>query len=78
MQKKGQVRTWEKAREPGALTFWRARREGQVKMQKESEGARNTHELENEKGGTIQSKKTKRPSKGHSQTRERGVMTKEK
>jgi hypothetical protein len=50
-------------------------------MQKESEGTRGTHGLESEREGTIQNKKGKKQSKGHSQTRERrerGVRTKEK
>jgi len=44
--------------EGGALTFWRQKREGQVRIQKEAT-KRSTHFLETEEGGTSQDKERK-------------------
>ena len=43
----------------GALTFWRWKREGQVRMKKESDQARGTYLLEMAEGGTSQDMETK-------------------
>ena len=50
----------------GALTYWRRRREEQVRIRKESNRARGTHILETASGGTSQGTERIRPGKGHS------------
>src|SRR6266850_497712 len=55
----------------GALTYWRAQTDGQVRTQKESDRARGTHRLESADGRTSQDMERIRPSEGHSQTGER-------
>jgi hypothetical protein len=58
---------WEKKRsERRALTNWRAERDGQVRMGKETERAKGTHQLEDADRGTSQSGKRKRASDEHS------------
>ena len=55
----------------GTLTPWRRHREGQVRIQKESDQARGTHELETTSGGTSQNTERIRLSEGHSHPGER-------
>ena len=50
----------------GALTYWSWDREGQVRIQKESDRARGTHILESESGGTSQDTESIQLSMGHS------------
>ena len=54
----------------GALTGWRAPKEGQVRTQKESEQWRGTHFLESTKGGSSEDTERKSAREGHSQTGE--------
>jgi hypothetical protein len=53
----------------GALTFWRAQVEEQMRTQKESEQARGTHGLESTEGGTNEDTERKRASEGYSRPR---------
>jgi hypothetical protein len=57
--------------ERGALTSWRAHRDGLVRTWKGSERARGTHSLESASGWTSQNMERKRASKGHSLAGER-------
>jgi hypothetical protein len=54
------------ATERGALTSWRAHRDGLVRTWKGSDRARGTHFLESASGWTSQDMERKRPSEGHS------------
>ena len=58
----------EKLTEPAALTNWGPQRDGQIRIQKESDRARGTHVLETAKGGVSQDMERKGLNKGHSQT----------
>jgi hypothetical protein len=59
------------ASERGALTSWRAHRDGLFRTWKGSERARATHILESASGWTGQDMKRKRASEGHSLAGER-------
>jgi hypothetical protein len=52
----------------GALTLCRAQREDQVKLLKETERARGTHELLSAQGGSSQDTERNQAHEGHSQT----------
>src|SRR6266850_408285 len=56
--------------EQGALTFWRAQMDGQVRTRKESERVRGTHFLESTDGWASQDTEGIRASEGHSPTGE--------
>jgi hypothetical protein len=58
------------ASEQGALTNWRARRDGLVRTWKASKRARGTHCLESAEGWTSQDMESKRAREGHSLTGE--------
>jgi hypothetical protein len=66
--KSGQIK---KVCEKGALTVWRAQKEGQVRALKESERTKDTHSLGSAKAETIQNGEIKQERERHLHTRER-------
>ena len=54
--------------ERGALTAWKRYRDGQIRIQKESDRARGTHMLETASKGTSQDTERIQPSEWHSRT----------